>query len=157
VGSHYKAALKVGDLIQSLLTYYVISVALHEWFHVMAGYIFGVKLTVVYKPDLTGFCKWVTWTTDPTALFVIGMAGGMGVAATYMVAYLFERDPEDRIAFLIIAPGHALYAVAEGFHLLGKCDLTVMQLMAIAGFALGTVIAVLKEVPRSGEQSSENT
>jgi len=157
VGSHFKAALKVGDLIQSLLTYYIASVTLHEWFHVMAGYAFGVKLIVVYKPDLSGFCKWVTWTTDPAALFTIGIAGGMGVAALYAVAYLFERDPEDRIAFLVVGSGHALYAVAEGFYALGRCSLTVMQLMAVAGFALGAAIAVYGEVYRSGEQSSENT
>ena len=131
---------KALDYIQSLAFFYIISIALHEWGHVAAGWIFNVKMIVIYKPDLSGIAKWTTYPHSTLELAVIGVAGGMTVCILYMLALIFESDREDRLALCIIGMGHGFYAIGEVFAVLNIASWSLPSTLFVVGMAVGFLV-----------------
>ena len=121
---------KASDMLITLVLYYMMGVALHEYWHANVARILGYSASAHFH----WFSGWVdlpVFPTNPLHIILIGIVGGGGVALFYILISLFTNDWETKMVLNLFAPLHGTYAICEVLYLFELISIQVLAVIPI--------------------------
>ena len=98
------------------LIYLVVSLAVHEYGHMVAIRILGFDGYI--SSNWMSAVQWVELPPEGIHRFYVGLAGGIAAAWVFSFLYLFDVDRENKFAFIVIIGSNLVYAGFEGWSLM---------------------------------------
>ena len=147
--SEIQALFRLGKYIFIFMAFYFLATPFHEWAHLLATDFLGGSGYIIQNP--WGLGGMMVFTSQPSNLFLVSIAGGVAVAVVFLLVFIFDwygknQDLIGAMAILPIITGQLCYGIMEGV-----CyNMSVAQFMdygavaAVIGYGVGFTISLWK-------------
>lgn len=132
---------KVSDISITFILYYMMGIALHEYWHVNIARMRGYTVSSAYFNWFSGYALLKPYPANMLDIVLVGLFGGLGVALFYGLISLFTNDWETRLIQTLFIPWQIFYAIFEVFYLLDYISINdLVAIPLVLGITIATII-----------------